>query len=896
MKERVCKNCGGRIYKVVGQNMVKCMFCGTLYVDEQASKEETVLIVNANQLLRQLKFEEAINEFDKIISIYPKSYESYFGKALAKNKIVLYANTRGIVNSPKFFSKPSTLKNDSDFIKAIDLAPAEVKKTYGNIVRKIEKTVEQYSLLTESTDVFVLADEAQNNNNISKMVQLIKKKNKTFVFDKQKKEEEVFKALETAKVFVFYVDSKKDLKAQDQKSIYDRYIYFIAEKQKSKSSLIVVLDGVNEDVLPKEICLNSQPLNAQAISFFEDILQKIEKEKSKTYREKARIEKISLEEVKPKPVSHVDVHSVELVELGNYDVKNTSLSDENKIRWIFLSLKNGDFDSAQEFVDEQVKKDPNNSKLLFAQLMIDKKIKTDDEFFSNVSNFNDREKIDKILKYANKDFSEKFVNKWQQLIIDLDNEDYYETYLLYLAKFNTLNRDKLIDAAERKAVETLDAELIEKVLKCFDNNDTSKFVNFYFALAQKSDDKDYYKKILELDQSHEQSNLMLALQKFKTDEAILNYRNREEIEEIFKFLSKESRAHFVASVIDMILPIAFYDIEKACAQIDFYLSYVSSDEILVALIKKIASKLLSMDFFKPAEKYLSIAISKVQAAEFYWELIKAKSHCRTDQDLILTNVKVTKFAEWESLLSFASEEQTEYYAKIVSKINLYKGERKPIKFEMLDKVGLTEKMGEFVNRNKKILLEAEKQEFSCQINYFLKQLEPFEKYLRNISSIKSFDEYVAFLRKMDTRLQALDLSLEKSVNVLHLEKRNEVKKIKGKEPVSNAQKVLSDLKRTTSIKRFCFIFLELCPLLFISGLLGFLIGMPEETLFYFDKTFFAVCAIISVFYAITNLVTFLVKKRKTKAKFLMSYLSIAVLGIVNVVLYFVSVIILHLWK
>ena len=90
MRERVCKNCGGRSYKVVGQNMVRCQFCGTLYVDEQASKEEEVLLVGANERLRELKFAETVEEFDKILSLYPKSFEAFWGKTLAKNKIVYY--------------------------------------------------------------------------------------------------------------------------------------------------------------------------------------------------------------------------------------------------------------------------------------------------------------------------------------------------------------------------------------------------------------------------------------------------------------------------------------------------------------------------------------------------------------------------------------------------------------------------------------------------------------------------------------------------------------------------------------------------------------------------------------------------------------------------------------
>ena len=72
MRERVCKNCGGRRYVVVGQNMVKCQFCGTLYVDEQASKEEEFLTVSAFEQLRALKFEQATKEFEKVLLVFTK--------------------------------------------------------------------------------------------------------------------------------------------------------------------------------------------------------------------------------------------------------------------------------------------------------------------------------------------------------------------------------------------------------------------------------------------------------------------------------------------------------------------------------------------------------------------------------------------------------------------------------------------------------------------------------------------------------------------------------------------------------------------------------------------------------------------------------------------------------
>ena len=91
MRERVCNNCGGKKYQEIGQNMVKCLFCGTIYVDEYANKEEEILIVHAYEKIRDFKFDEAVTEFDKILSLYPKSHEAYYGRLQAKKKVVYFS-------------------------------------------------------------------------------------------------------------------------------------------------------------------------------------------------------------------------------------------------------------------------------------------------------------------------------------------------------------------------------------------------------------------------------------------------------------------------------------------------------------------------------------------------------------------------------------------------------------------------------------------------------------------------------------------------------------------------------------------------------------------------------------------------------------------------------------
>lgn len=887
MKERVCKNCGGRSYKVVGQNLAKCMFCGTLYVDEHASQEEQFLVVKAYELIREFKFSDAIEEFDKILALYPRSYEALFGKCLAKNKIVLYSNKRGVKQSPKFFGEIQSIKEDKDYISALECAPAEVVTTYKSYARKIDKIFEAYKQISEESDVFVLsARQNVENATIKNIVGEIEKSNNVFLYNNQK-EEFVFKALKTSKVFLFLVNSDKNFTNGEIKNIYERYLYFVSEKKRTKASFIVVLDGVEKDSLPKNILINRSLFDTKDVSFLTELIAKIEKEKKTSIKESAKIETVKVETAVPEKVDYVDISTVEPTELGAYEVKNVQLSDESKIKWIFLALKHGDFVSAQDSISSLVQNDPNNSQLLFAQLMVDKRICTEDEFFKNISNFSDKQTIDKILTYASKDFAEEFVNKWEDLLIEINSEDYYEIYLLYLAKYNTSNRERFISAAEKKAIETLDEGLIQKVVKCFDKKDVQRFINFYFELAQKSDNQEFYDRVLELDEGHEQSNLIRLLQNFDTIEQKLSYQNREEFENVLKFFKEDSRINFINSILDLVMPIAFYDVEKACNQLDFYLAYISDHNALANKLKEIALEFQAMGFFKEAEKYLSIAASKAPSADIYWELIKSKAHCKTEQEMILTNVKVTKFPEWDALISLSDDKQTEYYAEIVSKINLYKGQRQAFKQEALDKINLTAKIESFVNRNKKILLDFEGQELSASVEYYKSQLVPFEKYPEKIKEIESFEEYSSLAEKISQRLSALGLSLDSSINVLHLQSKSYAKRVieTKKEQETQRNKKLSELKRDVFLKRFCFLFLELCPLLFIAGLFIFLVVSPKETFLVFNQSFFVVALLISVGLAFLNLIYFVFKRRKeTKVK-LASYLLVVVLGFINLVMF-----------
>lgn len=901
MIERVCKNCGGRQYRVVGQNMVKCEFCGTLYVDEHASKEEEVLIVGAYEILRAMRFEDAVVEFDEILALFPMSFEAYFGRMLAKNKIILYTNKKGTSRKPRFFgdSIPSVLE-DADYKKAIEFAPPEVTKTYTEQARRIERYKKFYEeeACKQSYDVVMCAVGYQKNSPDSLITQAynqLKEKYSVYFLqelEQREREANTFRALETCKAFLLYAGDNEGY--LEYKNLFDRYSYHITQKKKTKSGFIIALDEtkVKPMELPNVLSPYKNVFIVDKNTFLQDVALVVDEEIKKTTAEVAKIETVKLETVQPKKKEYVEFESVNPSEFGHYQVENVSLSDENKVKWIYLLLKNGDFNTAQDFIRTELEKDSYNAEVLFAEVMANKNIKTQEDFFAKIDNFKDKEELSKILSYASKDFAEYIVDNWEKLVVSLNEVEYYNLYLLFLAQYNTPNRDSFIRSAEEKAVETMDEDLIEKVLKCFDKNDVDRFVDFYYMLAQKSDGQKYYQKILELDEGHEQSNLTLLLSHFKTDEDKLTFRDRQEIEAVFKYFSEETRAKFVNAIIDIVMPIVFLDVEEAEKQLDFYLSYVTDEKSSVQILKKIGKAFQEKSFFRLAEKYITIAISKDKNnAELYWLLIKIKAHCKSDSEVISSSVKITQIPEWETLVSVATEKEQEKIAEIISRNNLYKGERRPFSPENIDRKQLITKLEDFLLRNEQILLELEKEHgasVASGVRYYKLQLEPFKVYIEKLKNCKDFKVYKDILEKTNQRLDALDLTLETSVNVVNLTAKGE-----GLKPVYNEtktkqeryEKTKKSIKNDKFLKRFLCMFLEFFPMLFTTLLLIVVLVMPKEVYLYFSQDFMLGTLLFCVAVSVINLSFYLFRKKKLSTLTKVVCLVLFSIGLLNVGLF-----------
>ncbi len=893
MRERVCKNCGGREYKVVGQNMVKCAFCGTLYVDEHASKEEEVLLVGANEISRSFRFEDAVAEFDKILSIYPFSYEAYFGRMLARNKIILYTSKKGASRRPRFFEKIVSVFDDQDYKKAMELAPEERKADFQKVTKRIEKIKKRYEEISSESNYDVIFCVAKEDGKISEKVQKIVEnlqKNEIKVYflqnlTQKEGEEDTFRALETCRTFVLFENSNSGY--FEFKHLFDRYLYLTIHKQKTQSSFVVATSEDRMASLPRELAFCKNFVDVNSVNFVQDVEDVVKSEMEKAVKETAKIEKVHLDKTEPQKKEYVDVETISPQELGNYEVENVSIDDQDKIKWIYMVLKNGDFATARDLTAEELKNQPYSSEVLFAQLLAEKGIKTPEDFFASISNFDEKDKIDNILRYASRDFAEHFVDEWEKILEQLNDAEYYVRYLTYLAGFKTPNREHFVQSAQNLAVETLDSELIENVLKCFDANDVERFVSFYFSLAQATDNSKYYQKILEIDPGHAPSNITLFLRKFKTPFDILDYSDTQEVEDVLKYFDDQTTSQFIEKIIDMILPVSFINLEKAQERLDFYLSYISNDQDLTKICVKIAKDFQEKCFFKQAERYLAIAISKDKNNhELYWLLIQVKAHCRTDNELIISNIKVIEMPEWETLLSISDDEHKELYTSIVSKGNLYQGERLPFKPDLLDREHLTAKLKEFLLRNDKILLENEKTEgVEGVAKYYKVQLEPFNIYLKTLEATQEFNSYIEIVDKIDKRLDALDLTLDMSVSVIkpddRLMKTTNNIKINAEQQEKNAEK----RRKIRVISKYLCVFLEFFPLCFAMLLFLIAIISPKDVYIAFSQSFLIFLLIYSIIVALGNFVAYIFLKKKFTLKQKMPILALTVIGILNFVLF-----------
>ena len=83
LKNYVCEICGGEL-REIGEGHFQCPYCRTEFFKETSLPDELILDLHSANRERSLqRFEDALNEYDRIIDAYPDCFDAYWGATLS---------------------------------------------------------------------------------------------------------------------------------------------------------------------------------------------------------------------------------------------------------------------------------------------------------------------------------------------------------------------------------------------------------------------------------------------------------------------------------------------------------------------------------------------------------------------------------------------------------------------------------------------------------------------------------------------------------------------------------------------------------------------------------------------------------------------------------------------
>lgn len=106
--------------------------------DVESEKQKLMSVIKDNHELGN--FVSAINLADIVIEKYTDSYEAYWIKLLAKNKVK---------TAKELIEKKTDISSDSDYISAINCAPHDVKEKYVSVQKSITKEIDRAAKQTQ---------------------------------------------------------------------------------------------------------------------------------------------------------------------------------------------------------------------------------------------------------------------------------------------------------------------------------------------------------------------------------------------------------------------------------------------------------------------------------------------------------------------------------------------------------------------------------------------------------------------------------------------------------------------------------------------------------------------------------------------------------------------------
>lgn len=299
-----CEKCGGDVEVDEALNIGKCIYCdSTMIIPKNA--EKIANLYNRAVFLRQSnRFDDAIQEYEKILEENNDESEAHFGLLLSRYGIEYVEDPKTGERIPTCHrTKEESILADADYLKALECADLYAQDYYrqeAERINEIQQKILEIARNEEPYDVFICYKEVDSLGNRTEdsvlaqdIYERLTKDNYRVFFARKTLEEKlgkeyeplIFGALNSAKVLIVVGCSPENCNAIWVKNEWSRFLEI--RKEKPDRVIIPCYKGFSPYDLPRELtCFQAQDMGK--IGFVQDIAdgvnriltEKIEKKSS----------------------------------------------------------------------------------------------------------------------------------------------------------------------------------------------------------------------------------------------------------------------------------------------------------------------------------------------------------------------------------------------------------------------------------------------------------------------------------------------------------------------------------------------------------------------------------------------------------------------------------------
>lgn len=408
-----CKMCGGSLYVPDGTSVAICEFCGTKQTLPTNNDDVIVNLYNrANNLRLKCEFDKAADVYEKILNEDTKQAEAHWGIVLCKYGVEYVEDTRTGERVPTCHrTQIESILSDVDYLDTLKYADPIAKRVYEADAAEINKLQKKILLIVENEkpfDVFICyketddAGEKTRDSVIANDIyhELTSAGMKVFyaaitLEDKlgQEYEPYIYAALTSSKVMVVIGTKIEYFNATWVKNEWSRYLHLMRTDTKKKRSLIPCFRDMDAYDLPDEFS-HLQALDMANIAFMPNLIRGVKK----------------------------------LVDLpqGN-DVLSSNMSKVLPLlKRSFMFLEDGEFNRADELLEEILNLDPENAKAYVGKLMVQYQIRVESDLIQVPTQLIGNTYYDKAYRFADEEYK-NILNDYNQKILNRQTEETYQS-------------------------------------------------------------------------------------------------------------------------------------------------------------------------------------------------------------------------------------------------------------------------------------------------------------------------------------------------------------------------------------------------------------------------------------------------------------------------------------